>query len=65
MTDQPKYGFFMRLRIKYHERRLIKIRNTALKYIGFIHKTMIAEGYTRHKRKQFWREFVAKGRFEE
>lgn len=47
-----------------HERKMNKLRNNALKYIGLLHKTMIEERYPRQKRRQFWREFVSQGRFE-
>jgi len=57
-------GTVDRLLLKYHESRMTKLRKNALKYIGLLHKTMIDQHYTRHQRRQFWREFVVKGRFE-
>ena len=47
-----------------HERKMTRLRITALKYINLLHKTMIEQHYNRQQRRQFWREFVAKGRFE-
>lgn len=45
------------------ERKLERMRRMALKYIDLLHKTMITENYPRSKRRQFWREFVQAGRF--
>lgn len=57
-------GMADKLILKHHERKMTKLRNTAMKYIGLIHKTMIDQHYNRQQRRQFWREFVAHGRFE-
>lgn len=53
-----------KVREKLHERKMNKLRRTALKYIALLHKIMIEERYPRQKRRQFWREFVTQGRFE-
>jgi len=56
--------FFVLPKIKsLREWRLNRIRKYALKYIDLLDRVMKREGYNRHKRRQFWRQFVHDGRF--
>lgn len=56
-------GLVSRIRQKLRERRLTRLRDAALKYINLLNRGMIAEGYSRQKRQQFFRELAKEGKF--
>lgn len=56
--------FFVLPRLKpYREWRLERLRKNALRYIDLLDRAMKSEHYPRFKRRQFWRQFVHDGRF--